>query len=356
MDEFEFPQFDDVGSFPLPDNIDKESFNRFYWIAYKAIVNKNDIFFNKGIQIYFINPMVDCFKYKLNAGVEIINYPQLMNMHTQFLKPIEDYEVNPGLIDVNKACIPEILVIEKFAKKYYEDTGNPIKIKVCVTGPIELYVKQHSFTVYNDLALNYAKSVNYFLKNSILNNKYLKTSVIAIDEPSFGYTDLLNISDDEIIKIFDESLDGIKTKDISTQIHIHTLNRADIPLKSKNIDVLTCEYASNKSNKISKKILDRYDKFIRVGISRTNIDNIIAETIDSGKTWEYLKTDKGMMSLIDSKERIKKNLLDALELYEGRLSFVGPDCGLGGWPSQQIASELLHRTGEVIKEVKLNFN
>ena len=59
---------------------------------------------------------------------------------------------------------------------------------------------------------------------------------------------------------------------------------------------------------------------------------------------------------IDSKERIKKNLLDALELYEGRLSFVGPDCGLGGWPSQQIASELLHRTGEVIKEVKLNFN
>ncbi|GAH66462.1 unnamed protein product, partial [marine sediment metagenome] len=72
--------------------------------------------------------------------------------------------------------------------------------------------------------------------------------------------------------------------------------------------------------------------------------------------WEYLKTTEGMMSLIDSKKRIKKNLLDALELYKDRLRFVGPDCGLGGWPSQQVASELLHRTSEVIKEVKLNSN
>ena len=36
----EFPEFDDVGSFPLPVNIDAEVFDRFYWTTYKAIANK----------------------------------------------------------------------------------------------------------------------------------------------------------------------------------------------------------------------------------------------------------------------------------------------------------------------------
>ena len=34
-----FPQYDDVGGFPLPENIGKERFEQFYWTVYKAIVN-----------------------------------------------------------------------------------------------------------------------------------------------------------------------------------------------------------------------------------------------------------------------------------------------------------------------------
>ena len=37
----EFPSFDDVGSFPLPINIDKERFYNFYWTVYKAFINEN---------------------------------------------------------------------------------------------------------------------------------------------------------------------------------------------------------------------------------------------------------------------------------------------------------------------------
>jgi 5-methyltetrahydropteroyltriglutamate--homocysteine methyltransferase len=348
----EFPKFDDVGSFPLPDTIDKETFDRFYWIAYKAFVNRNDIFQNKGIQIHFIQPMLDSFKYKLSAGVEIINYPQHMDMYKQFLKPIADYEKEPNIIDPEKAYVPEMFVIEQFAKDFFEKTGQTLELKLCVTGPIELYVRKHQFTIYYDLALNLAKSVNTFLRNSIINSKYLNTSVVSIDEPSLGYMDLMNTKNADLIKIFDTSLEGIKRKDTTIQIHIHTLNRADIPLNSKFIDVLTCEYAADNSNKIPKKTLESYDKFIRVGITRTNIDNIIAEILDKGESWNHLQTFDGMLSLIDSNTTIKKNFLTALEMYGERLKFIGPDCGLGGWLHPQIAYELLLRTRKVISKVR----
>jgi 5-methyltetrahydropteroyltriglutamate--homocysteine methyltransferase len=348
----DFPEFDDVGSFPLPENIDKEKFNKFYWIAYKGFLSKTDIFSNKGIQIYFINPLIEAFKFKFNSGVQIISYPQLIDMNQQFLKPISDYEIEPDLIDPEKAVVSEMFILENFAKQFYEESGECLRIKFCITGPIELYIKKHKFTIYQDIISNLAESIKSFLKNSIISKKYFKTSIISIDEPSFGYIDLVNVDDVDLIKIFDMCLDGVNKKEITTQIHIHSLKRADIPLKTEKIDVITCEYAANRTNKISKRLLDQYDKFIRVGITRTNIDNIIAEAIDTGISWDFLKTYDGMISLIDSKERIKKNLYDALDMYQEKLRFIGPDCGLGGWRIPQVAYELLARTYNVINEVK----
>jgi len=273
-------------------------------------------------------------------------------MYTQFLKPIEDYELEPSLIDSKKAIIPELFILERFAKDYYERTGNALKIKVCITGPIELYIKKHGFTIYSDLAFNFAKSLNTILKQSIKNTKYLQNSIISIDEPSFGYVDMFNIEEDALIKAFDKTVEGI---DGLIQIHLHTLKKYSIPIQAKNIDVLTCEYASDHSNVIPKNDLDKYDKFIRVGITRTNINSIMAEKLDAGTSLDELKTFEGTMNLIDSKEFIKKNLLFAIEHYEDRLKFIGPDCGLKGWNPPQVAYELLRRTYEVIKEVKLSY-
>ncbi len=349
----DFPQFDDVGSFPLPDYIDFDKFEQFYWAAYKGIVNNADIYENRGIYNFFIHPFLQSFQLKLNSGVEIINYPQHMDMYTQFLKPIEDYEVEPSLIDPKKAIIPELFILENFAKDYYERTGNALKIKVCITGPIELYIKKHGFTIYPDIALNFAKSLNSILRRSIKNTKYLRSSIISIDEPSFGYVDMFNIEDDALIKAFDKTVEGI---DGFIQIHLHTLKKYSIPIQAENIDVLTCEYASDHSNIIPKNDLEKFDKFIRVGITRTNINSIMAEKLDTGTPLDELNTFEGTMNLIDSKEFIKKNLLFALEHYDDRLKFVGPDCGLKGWNPPQIAYELLRRTYNVIKEVKLSYD
>ena len=350
----DFPLYDDVGSFPLPVNIDREVFQKFYWTAYKALIKSSvkDVYENQGIKNYYINPFLESFKLKQKAGLEVINYPQHMDMYTQFLKPLKDYETEPGLIENDKAFISESLILHHFAKKIYNETGDPLNIKLCITGPIELYIKDHSFTVYKDLALNYSKTVNRFLKNSIFNNKFINTSTISIDEPSFGFVDLFNVSKDDLISIYDKSLENI---DYITQIHLHTLNQAEIALETENIEVITCEYAGDHSNKISKKELDEYDKFIRVGITRTNIDNITAEELDAGTPQDKLKTFEGKRLLIDSEESIEKNLKFALEHYEDRLKFVGPDCGVSSWNPPKLAFELLQRTSKVINKIRKEF-
>ncbi|TFF97449.1 MAG: hypothetical protein EU541_08230 [Promethearchaeota archaeon] len=351
----EFPTFDDVGSFPLPEGLSKEKYSKFYWETYQKLIN-NDlecVFKEKNIKEYFIDPLIQSFKYKLDAGVEVINYPQHVDMYNQFLNPLKDYEREPALIEKNKAYILENVILNHYAKEFYEKTQKPLNVKLCITGPIELYIKRRDFTVYTDLALNYAKTVNCYLKNSIYNNKYLQTTTISIDEPSFGFVDLVNANNGDLITIFDKSVENI---DCMTQIHLHTLNLSRIPLQTENIDILTCEYASDNSNKIAKKELDTYDKFIRVGITRTNYDNIMAEALDSGTSHDKLKTFEGKYQLIDSKEMIEKNLRTAITHYGDRLKFIGPDCGLSSWTPPKLAFELLKRTNEVITKVKKDKN
>ena len=46
---------------------------------------------------------------------------------------------------------------------------------------------------------------------------------------------------------------------------------------------------------------------------------------------------------------IRKRFLAAKAKYGDRLAFTGPDCGLGGWPSQEAAQFLLERTVNTIK-------
>lgn len=345
----EFPIFDDVGSFPLPDYIDKDNFNKFYWSAYQGILNKADISQNRGIKNFVIQPIIDSFIQKVNAGVEVINFPQHMDIYTQFLKPLNDHEIEPGLISKDAANIIEVPILAEYAKEQYEQTGRKLQLKICITGPIELYVKERDFTIYLDLALNYAKTIKHFIKNSLIDTKYMKTALVSIDEPSFGYIDIVNVNNEEVAQIFDKCLEGVS---IDSQIHLHTLARAKNAMQSEHLDVLTCEYASDPSNVIPKAELEEFDKFIRVGITRTNINSIISEALDAGKTYEELNTFKGTLQLIDSKDRIEKNLREALKRYGDRLKYVGPDCGLSGWSPPEAAYELLHRTFEIIEKVK----
>lgn len=324
---------DDIGSFPLPTDVKREDFAEEYPGTLQEYAETGEI--SKETLLY--RAVASSLKFKIESGIDVVNYPQHYHMHGQFMEPIEKYQTEPFQIDEKYAVIPEVYVVEQEAEKYFERTGEQLKLKVCATGAIELYTKTgFGYHVYDEILMNLAKSVNAFLKRSMLDKKHVKTSVVAIDEPSLGFIDLLNVDDDTLIKALDES---VKSLDAAVQIHLHTPKASKLPLAAENIDVLTGEFAGNPKNMdyITKKELDEYDKFIRAGITRTDIDHIFAAHLDG----DVKPKD---VDLVDSVDSIKKIYKQAKDRFGDRMTFTGPDCGLGAWPSQKVAYLLLRRT------------
>jgi len=98
------------------------------------------------------------------------------------------------------------------------------------------------------------------------------------------------------------------------------------------------------SERLKEKVLEKYDKFLRAGITRTDIDSILAEWLERGisPSPEQLVEEENVIRA--RYEKLKKN-------FSERISFVGPDCGLGSWPSQEIAHLLLKRTVAAVKRL-----
>lgn len=151
--------FDDIGSYPLPDGVSKE------WVqnAFKTRTEDEKLF-------TVIN---DAFQQKVDAGVDVPTYPQYQDMNEQFLKVIRDSNCCDSPFEVKLECarIEELEAIEKVAKAYKEQFGETLKVRVCVTGPTELYLKEFGGTRYTDIYSIFAKSVNNFVRNSMRSAK-----------------------------------------------------------------------------------------------------------------------------------------------------------------------------------------
>lgn len=334
---------DDIGSFPLPPGVSRDEFAKNYSIVREKIGHGVDIREDPVLLEGFYNVVKSSFDYKIASGIDIVNYPQHYDMHKQFMELINQFPEKPFLIQKKHAILPELFVAEHESKRFYEKRGEPLNLKVCVTGAIDLHLKtEFGFYIYDEILDNLADSVNRFLKKSILSGKFVKTAVVAIDEPSLGFVDLLNIEKDGIIEALERSVRGIPVK---VQIHLHTLKAAEYPLQADGIEVITSEVASTPKNlnMITKKDLDDHDKSIRVGVTRTDYDAILAENLDKG-------IEPKPLQLVDEIAVIRKRFLKAKEVFKDRLAFSGPDCGLGSWPSQEIGKELLKRTVEAIKK------
>lgn len=326
---------DDVGSFPLPSWINEKEFRELYRKAlHEGREGEESARMLKGV-------ILESFEAKLGSGLDVVSYPQHYDMYAQFLEQIEIYQEEPYLISEKAARLIEVEMIKENAKELCEKLGKKIELKACVTGAIELYLStEYGKNIYKDVLENLAKSINRFLKSALVKSKYIETKVVSIDEPSLGYADLLNAEKEDIIDILEISAANINAQ---VQLHLHTLKAADVFLEAKNISTVTAEYAGSPKNieLVSKQALEEHDKFIRVGIARTDIDSIIAGFLEKN-------IEPSAKMLIDEKEEIRRRFEKAKEKFGERLLFAGPDCGLRSWPSQEAAGELLRRVSEVI--------
>jgi len=357
---------DDVGSFPILQE-KKDEFAQYYLKAYNELISNNNdvsaIIDHRGLNFHVYEPIIRSFKMKLATGLDVVNYPQHFDMNLQFSRPIDSYPAGSGdripyLIDESKAIVPEVLMIQQYVNNTpVEKLGIPefsasakqVQLKVCITGPVELYVKSDmGFTVYKEILANLSKSVNAFARNSIINDERIRTAVVCIDEPSLGFINLFNIDEHELVECLDIALDNLPG-DVAKQIHLHSLADARIPLQTKNIDVLTCEYASDPTNVIDPALLEQHHKKMRVGICRTNYNAIIGKMYEQGIVVGTGYEDQ--IGLVDSEEKIATALASAIYHY-GRenLAFVGPDCGLSSWSPPELAQLLLKRVVTVVQD------
>jgi 5-methyltetrahydropteroyltriglutamate--homocysteine methyltransferase len=335
---------DDIGSFPFPPNTNREAFNRGYRQARELITKGEDPTKDDFVKNNFCDITIDIFKRKLSSGLDVATHPQQYEGTREISDAIHKaMEKGTFIVEEKDAFLPEVALICQEGKALSEEFGKKILLRVSLFGPMEQYLKEIGTAPYPDVLDGFAETVRRFAKNCIVDTKHVKTEVISIDEPSFGY---LNIaaSSESINSIMDKAFNF---KGATRQIHLHSSARLPDLLNTKNIDVLSFEYAASPKNieSISKRMLDTADKQVRVGIARTDIDAILAELHDQG----IAKPTPEQM--VESEQTIRKRYLTAKEKYGDRMTFTGPDCGLRSWPTQEAAQLLLEKTVNAVKAI-----
>ena len=333
---------DDIGSFPLPARINRKDYAKAYEIARDTIANGDDPYEDLFVKEVFCDTVVESFKCKLDTGLDVVNFPQAFSGLRQVGDAIHAaMEKGSFVVDEKYAFLPEVYILNREAKRLSEETGRKIALRVSIFGPLEQYLHEVGATAYPDVLEGFAKTINRFAKNSVLNNKYIETQVVSIDEPSLGHSPFTG-TPEQLRDTLEKAYDFVCPV---KQIHLHFASGIYDLLTVKGLDVLSFEYAASPKNieSVSKEMLDKADKQIRVGIARTDIDTIWSELYEKGVT------EPKPEQLVESAEAMQKRFKAAKQKYGDQMTFTGPDCGLGSWPSQEAAALVLKRSVEAAK-------
>ena len=176
---------DDIGSFPIPKGVSRE------WIT-RNLESKE---YEEMVQRAFLMKA----KY-----LDCPNYPQFRDMIEMFMEPIKTYQEDAYLIERSKAVIPELEYVQKM------DVDS---VRICITGPFELYYREFGGVIYDDILLNLAESVRRFAENAC---KFENVRCVSIDEPSLGLAPDLHPEDELLEKAFKYNFKA------DVQIHLFT--------------------------------------------------------------------------------------------------------------------------------------
>ena len=333
---------DDIGSFPLPVGIKRDDYAKAYELAREMLNKGQNPYDDLFVKQTFCQTVVESFRQKLKTGIDVVNYPQHFSGLRQVGDPMKAANANGSfVVDEKQAFFPEIYVLNHEAKQLSEEFGKKILLRISIFGPIEQYLNMVGATVFPDVLDGFSETINRFAKNSILNTKYIETKAISIDEPSLGHSPFSG-TPEQVQAALEKAYDF---KGPVRQIHLHFASGIHDLLPVKGLDVLSFEYAASPKNidSVSKQMLDQADKQIRVGVARTDIDAIWAELYEKGFT------EPTAEQIVEPFDVIQKRYRFAKEKYGDRMTFTGPDCGMGSWPTQEASALLLKRVVEAVK-------
>lgn len=129
---------DDVGSFPLPPEVDEETFNNAYRLAREAIVSGSDVRKEEFLRKNFWEVTLEAFKKKLASGLDVVTYPQQYDGISQVSDVIHRAMADGSfLVEDKQAVLPEVHVINEESKALSEAYGKAIPFRVAIFGPLE---------------------------------------------------------------------------------------------------------------------------------------------------------------------------------------------------------------------------
>jgi len=312
--------YDDIGSFPLPRGVKIAGLSR------------------EG----YLDLVGSVLAIKRGAGVECPTYPQMRDMIRMFMDEIEnpDQADSPYLIKTEHALIREL-----------EAVSPGENVRVCVTGPLELYLSAFGATAYSDILCSLAESVARFLEKA---GDMGKMSVASLDEPSLGMNSNIVFSEEEIIEALE--IASRPCRDMDCEVHLHSPLYAESCARVSGINIVGIESASHPDylELIDKKMLEETDSFIRAGIARTDILSMSAQLNErlGINLWQDMPRLEREIMEMESPAVMKKRLEKAYGLFGERLRSTGPDCGLGSWPSQDLARRLLENCASAVRDFR----
>ena len=312
--------FDDVGSYPLPRGISLKnlSANQYLDLVRSTLAKKTA------------------------AGVEVPTYPQFRDMIRMFMDPIEDMELaeSPYLIRQENAEICELKALLPGQQ-----------VRVCVTGPLELYISAFGATNYKDILYNIAESVARFLENA---RDQGRMCVASLDEPSLGISSQIVFQEDEIIEALKIASEPCKGMDC--EVHLHSPLQAELCARVPGISIVGIESAAHPDylRLVDRTILEDNDTYLRAGIARTDILSMSASLNErlAVNLWNDMPRLENEILKMESSHVMQKRLEEAHVLFGERLRAVGPDCGLGSWPNQDIAGRILTNCAAAVKSFR----
>ena len=352
----------DVGSLPPPANSEK-----FCRLAKSYNSLKRQRYPDE--YAYFTDVVLTGFKDKLDAGVDIPNYPQYRDMNEMFLDMIRGIEKTTGgyvvtgtpSVTSGNAKIQEVSVIREKRHEIRDAIGRPFRLKVCITGPYTLasLFRYRSSGIHETLG----SALSTITEENTFDEKDGSVELVAIDEPVFGFLndpmlDRGSSGRERLLSAWDGMLHKVKSKGAKAILHLHNTSD-DLFWDLKNLDVIESHvddpiYKTERT----KQLLNDCDKFLKAPIAVTRFDDLIAQKICSndpelaGGEWEKIR--KGRVDsahYLESAGRMGERLKGLVEFFgEERVPYAGPECGLGGHPTYECAVECLRRQSEAVRK------
>ena len=323
---------------------------------------------------------------KINAGIDIPNYPQYRDMNEMFFELIDKVEKKKEKDSLTKYSltkppeaaedlrIPEVSVIKENSSMIYEEIGRPFRMKICVTGPSTL---NSLLGIWDTRTLEkIGEILSKIIDKNIFSNKYGRIEMLSLDEPVAGAWDdsKLDYGTDfreSMLKIWKDNLRAAKVKGVKTSMHLHKttdnlfweVDSLDIieahvhdPLYHKGIDKET------GIDRI-KNLLKTHDKVLKASIGQTDPHELV-----KGKIVQIIHADEptigDFIGYTFNKIRLGNvdfvPFLDAADVMRGRLQktvdrfgeelvpYAGLECGLRDLPSYESAIEYLQRSAEAV--------